>query len=147
MHKSEWTAAALVRLADHLESSDELDEALARFNQVIKQFPQGEHTLEAQWRVHWNDYRQGRFEKAGGGFEDAAREWPRAGELARLLYWAGRAYQRAGDVERADRLYRQVMLGYQNTYYGRRALEHFSEMQGRRSSIASDQRRLPGGHD
>ncbi len=29
------------------------------------------------------------------------------------------------------------MLGYQNTYYGRRALEHLSEMKGRQSSIAT----------
>ena len=134
---SKWTAAALVRLADHHESNDELDEALARYNQVIQQFPQEEHTLDARWRVHWNAYRRGRFEEAGRGFEETARERPRAGELARLLYWAGRAYQEAGELERADALYRQVMLGYQNTYYGRRALEHLSEMQGRRSSIAT----------
>ena len=134
---SKWTAAALVRLADHHESNDELDEALARFNQVMKQFPLGEHTLEARWRVHWNDYRSGRFDEAARGFEESARERPRAGELARLLYWAGRAYQQAGELERADALYRQVMLGYQNSYYGRRALEHLSEMEGRRSSIAT----------
>ena len=133
---SKWTAAALVRLADNHESNDEIDEALARFNQVIKQFPRGEHTIDARWRVHWNAYRRGRFDEAGRGFEETAREWPQARELARLLYFAGRAYQKAGELERADALYRQVMLGYQNTYYGRRALEHLSEMQGRRSSIA-----------
>ena len=133
---SKWTAAALVRLADNHESNDEIDEALARFNQVIKQFPRGEHTIDARWRVHWNAYRRGRFDEAGRGFEETAREWPQARELARLLYFAGRAYQKAGELERADALYRQVMLGYQNTYYGRRALEHLSEMQGRLSSIA-----------
>ncbi len=135
--RSKWTASALMRLADHHASNDEPDEALARFNQVIKQFPQGEHRLDARWHVHWNAYRGGRFEEAGRGFEDTARERPWAGGLARLLYWAGRSYQQAGELERADALYRQVMLGYQNSYYGRRALEHLSEMQGRRSSIAT----------
>ena len=65
---SKWTAAALVRLADHYEENDEIDEALTRFNQVIKQFPQGEHTLDARWRVHWHAYRRGRFEEAGRVF-------------------------------------------------------------------------------
>ena len=65
---SKWTAAALVRLADHYEENDELDEAFTRFNQVIKQFPQGEHTLDARWRVHWHAYRRGRFEEAGRVF-------------------------------------------------------------------------------
>ena len=71
---SKWTAAALVRLADNHESNDEIDEALARFNQVIKQFPRGEHTIDARWRVHWNAYRRGRFDEAGRGFEETARE-------------------------------------------------------------------------
>ncbi|HEY7817184.1 MAG TPA: transglycosylase SLT domain-containing protein, partial [Vicinamibacteria bacterium] len=58
-------------------------------------------------------------------------------ESSKFLYWAGRSYQASGRFDRAEPLYRQVLLGYQNTYYGRRAFEHLSEIQDQRSSLAA----------
>ena len=135
--KSPWTEKAIWSLANHLADDDEYDEALRHYRRLIRQFPQGEQVLDAKWHVHFALFRSGQFEEAGFGLEEAARERPGADELARILYWAGRSYQEAGRFDRADALYHQVLLGYQNSYYGRRAFEHLSQLQGERASMAS----------
>jgi len=135
--ESEWTEAALWSLANHLASNDEPEEALVRYRQIVTQFPRGKHALEANWRLHWESFANGRFEEAGFGFEETAREQPGSDALPRLLYWAGRSYQEAGQFDRGDALFRQVLLGYQNSYYGRRAVEHLAQMHGAHSSVAS----------
>ena len=135
--KSPWTEKAIWSLANHLADDEEHDEALEHYRRLIQQFPQGEHVLDAKWRIHFASFRSGRFEEAGFGLEEAVRERPGADERARILYWAGRSYQEAGRFDRAEGLYHQVLLGYQNSYYGRRAFEHLSQMQGESASMAS----------
>lgn len=135
--KSPWTEKAIWSLANHLADDEEHDEALAHYRRLIQQFPQGDHVLDAKWRVHFASFNSGRFEEAGFGLEEAARERPGADARARILYWAGRSYQEAGRFDRAEGLFHQVLLGFQNSYYGRRAFEHLSQMQGESASMAS----------
>lgn len=132
---SSWTEQALFGLARHYDSEEEVDLALSYYREVAKRFPRGDTALDARWRVLWHTYRSGDVEEAARGFEEAAREQPQADELPRFLYWAGRAYQESRQFERAEGLFRQVLLGYQNTYYGRRAFEHLSQLQGQQASL------------
>lgn len=134
---SPWTEKAIWSLANYLVDEEEVDEALGHYRRLILHFPEGEHVLDAKWRVHFASFRSGQFEEAGFGLEEAARERPGADELPRILYWAGRSYQEAGRFDRADGLFHQVLLGYQNSYYGRRAFEHLAQMQGRDASLAN----------
>jgi soluble lytic murein transglycosylase len=134
---SPWTAKAIWSLANDQRGEDEVDAALANYRRLIEQFPEGEHVLDAKWRVHFESFRSGRFEEAGFGLEEAALEWPGDEGLSRILYWSGRSYQEAGRFDRAEAIYRQVLLGYQNSYYGRRAFERLSQLQGQRSSMVS----------
>ncbi len=127
--KSPFTAQALASLGRFLEDEEAHEEAKVVHERLVRDFPQGEQQLETKWRLFWNAYRGGRFEEAAIDLEEAARETPGADGLGRYLYWAGRAYQESGRLDRADVLFRQVLLGYQNTYYGRRALEHLQQMQ------------------
>ena len=135
--KSPWTEKAIWSLANDLADDDEHDEALGHYRRLMQQFPQGEQVLDAKWHVHFASFNSGQFEEAGFGLEEAARERPGADALARILYWAGRSYQKAGRFDRADALYHQVLLGYQNSYYGRRAFEHLSQLRGENASMAS----------
>jgi soluble lytic murein transglycosylase len=134
---SPWAERGLFSVARHYDSEDEIDLALSYYREVAEKFPRGEHALEARWQVLWHAYRTGNFEEAAAGFEEAAREQPQADELPRFLYWAGRSYQEAGRFDRAEGLFRQVLLGYQNTYYGRRAFEHLSQLHGQQASLAA----------
>jgi soluble lytic murein transglycosylase len=135
--KSPWSEEMLFSLARRHDDEDERDQALVYYRRMLEQFPAGKHVLDAKWHVLWNDFRSGRYADAGFGWEEAAREQPGSEESAKFLYWAGRSYQEAGRFDHAEPLYRQVLLGYQNTYYGRRALEHLSEIHEQRSSLAA----------
>ncbi len=135
--KSPWSEEMLMSLARRHQDEDERDEALSYYRRILTEFPAGKYVLEAKWHVLWDDFRAGRHADAGFGWEEASRERPGSEESAKFVYWAGRSYQEAGRFDRAEPLYRQVLLGYQNTYYGRRALEHLSEIQEQRSSLAA----------
>ena len=135
--RSPWSEEILFSLARCHDDEKEPGQALVYYRRMLAEFPAGKHVLDAKWRVLWDDFRSGRYADAGFGWEEAARERPGSEESAKFLYWAGRSYQEAGRFDRAEPLYRQVLLGYQNTYYGRRALEHLSEIQDQRSSLAA----------
>jgi soluble lytic murein transglycosylase len=135
--KSPWSEEILFSLAQRHDDDDERGQALGYYRRMLAEFPTGKHVLDAKWRVLWEDFRAGRYADAGFGWEEAARERPGSEESSKFLYWAGRSYQASGRFDRAEPLYRQVLLGYQNTYYGRRALEHLSEIQDQRSSLAA----------
>jgi soluble lytic murein transglycosylase len=135
--QSPWSEEMLFSLARQRDDENERDAALGYYRRMLDQFPAGKHFLDAKWRVLWEAFRSGRYADAGFGWEEAARERPGSEESAKFLYWSGRSYQEASRFDRAEPLYRQVLLGYQNTYYGRRALEHLSEIQDQRSSLAA----------
>jgi soluble lytic murein transglycosylase len=134
--KSPWSEEMLLSLARRHQDEDEREAALGYYKRILAEFPAGEHVQEARWHAFWSDFRSGRYAEAGFGLEEASRERPDGEESAKFVYWAGRSYQEAGRFDRAEPLYRQVLLGYQNTYYGRRAFERLSEIQEHKSSLA-----------
>ncbi len=135
--KSPWSERMLFSLARRHDDEGEREEALGYYRRLLAEFPEGKYVLDAKWRVLWDDFRSQRYADAAFGWEETARERPGSEESSKFLYWAGRSYQEAGRFDRAEPLYRQVLLGYQNTYYGRRALEHLSEIRDQRSSLAA----------
>jgi soluble lytic murein transglycosylase len=134
--RSPWSEEMLLSLARRHQDEDEREAALGYYKRILAEFPAGKHVQEARWHAFWSDFRSGRYAEAGFGLEEASRERPDGEESEKFVYWAGRSYQEAGRFDRAEPLYRQVLLGYQNTYYGRRAFEHLSEIQEHKSSLA-----------
>ena len=53
-----------------------------------------------------------------------------------FLYFAGRSRERTGDPDGAAGLYREVFVGYQNSFYGRMAAERLEAM-GRAEDLAN----------
>jgi peptidoglycan lytic transglycosylase len=135
--KSPWSEEALIDLARYHLDQDEKSVAIESYRRAIELFPSGKYFLEAKWHVLWDLYRSGNAADAAFGWEEAARERPGDDDVPRFLYWAGHAYQDAGRSDRAEPIYRQVLLGYQNTYYGRRAFEHLSQIEGQGASLAA----------
>jgi soluble lytic murein transglycosylase len=134
--ESRWAEEALWSLARSHVAEDESVVALKYYERLARDFPQGKYVVDARWRVLWMEYKMGRYPQAAAGFVQTAREHPEAGELSRFLYWGGRSYQALGRPDRAIPLYRQVLLGYANTYYGRRAAEHLARLGGEPPSAA-----------
>jgi len=115
---------ALLSLARHHLIEDEMAEALGYYERLATEFPTGPYADEARWRVLWSLYRQGKYQDAASAFEKAARERPGSPEHARFLFWAARSLEKASGTGEADALYRQVVLGYKNSYYGQQAQLH-----------------------
>lgn len=134
---SRWTEKALYQLATHYDSNEEPERAHAYYLELAQKFPAGELALETKWQLNWDAYRSKNYDEAALGLEEAARENPGSDGLGRVLYWSGRSYQEAGRDDRAESLYRQVLLGYQNSYYGRRAIERLTELEGEAGSLAA----------
>jgi TolA-binding protein len=129
-----WAEEALWSLARFNVVQDDMEQALFYYGRLANEFPEGKYYVQARWRILWDQYRRGRYAPAAEGFEVTAREHPEAEELSRFLYWGARAHQNAGRFGRAEDLYRQVLLGFKNTYYGRRAAEHLTELVGEREA-------------
>ncbi len=129
--KGPWAEEALWSLARYNLVEDDMVQALQYYERLAREFPEGKHYVDAQWRVLWDQYRRGGYAEAARGFELTAREHPQTDELSRFLYWGARAYESSGRSDRAEMLYRQILLGYKNTYYGRQAAEHLARLRGK----------------
>ncbi|MGH9463477.1 MAG: tetratricopeptide repeat protein, partial [Vicinamibacteria bacterium] len=134
---SPWAEKALWNLASDYLDDDQHDAALELLRRLVKEFRNGEHYVDAQWCLLWSQYRQRQYREAAFGFEGVALENPASDELSKFLYWAARSHEGSGQVDRAVALYRQVLLGFKNTYYGRRAEEHLVQLGGVLAPIAA----------
>ena len=110
--------------------------ALPYLARLAEAYPNGQHGLFARWHVLWDRYRNENLDGTAEEFERAARENPGEFMAGQFLYFAGRSLERTGDPEGAARLYREVFVGYQNSFYGRMAAERFEET-GRLEALAS----------
>ncbi len=128
--ESPWAEKSLWSLANYYLDDDQDDTAQQLLRRLVNEFRNGEHYVDAQWHLLWTQYRQEQYREAAFGFEGVAREHPASAQLSKFLYWGARAYEGSGQVDRAVALYRQVLLGFKNTYYGRRAEEHLAQLGG-----------------
>ena len=135
--ESPWAEKSLWSLANYYMDDDQDDTALQLLRRLVNEFRNGEHYVDAQWHLLWTQYRQDQYREAAFGFEGVAREYPASDQLSKFLYWGARSYEGSGQVDRAVALYRQVLLGFKNTYYGRRAEEHLAQLGGVLAPIAA----------
>ena len=110
--------------------------ALPYLARLAEAYPTGQHGPFARWHVLWDRYRNDDLDGTAEEFERAARENPGDFMAGQFLYYAGRSRERTGDPEGAAELYREVFVGYQNSYYGRMAAERLEEM-GRHEDLAN----------
>ena len=127
---------ALYSLARSQLARNDREAALPYLARLAEAYPNGQHGLFARWHVLWDRYRNGYLDGMAEEFERAARENPGAFMAGQFLYFAGRSLEDTGDPEGAARLYREVFVGYQHSFYGRMAAENLEEM-GRREALTS----------
>ena len=127
---------ALYSLARSQLARNDREAALPYLARLAEAYPNGQHGLFARWHVLWDRYRNGNLDGMAEEFERAARENPGAFMAGQFLYFAGRSLEDTGDPEGAARLYREVFVGYQHSFYGRMAAERLEEM-GRREALTS----------
>ncbi len=119
---------ALYSLARSRLADNDREEALPFLQRLADAYRRGPHVLFANWHVLWDRYRNEDFDGLGAELEQTARENPGAFMAGQFLYFAARVRERTGDREGAAGLYREIFLGYQNSFYGRRAAERLAEI-------------------
>lgn len=119
---------ALYSLARSRLADNDREEALPFLARLAEAYQEGEWVLFANWHVLWDRYRNEDFDGLAAAFERVAREHPGQFMAGQFLYFAARAQERTGDRAAAAGLYREVFLGYQNSFYGRQAADRLGEL-------------------
>ncbi len=135
----DFGARALYSLARGRLAQNDREAALPYLQRLAERHPKEPRSLFARWHVLWDRYRSGEFEGTAAAFERAAREHPGDFMAGQFLYFSARSRERTEDSAAAVQLYREVFLGYQNSFYGRRAAERLQQIAGpeaRKSPLA-----------
>lgn len=81
----------LMRLAGLYEQQQSAEQALARFQQVVSEFPQTEYAPEAQIHVGHLRLARGEYNESASAFESVADNWPDTRFAATALQFLNRA--------------------------------------------------------
>jgi soluble lytic murein transglycosylase len=125
-----WGEDALLSLATHYQKDALDNEALPFYRRLVEEYPEGRYADRSAWRTGWGDFRAGRFDDAARVFEWAARTRAVTYFTPGFLYWAGRARQQLGQVERARALYAEAVQRFKRAYHGLRAGEALAGLGG-----------------
>ena len=110
-------APALFLLAD-LATDDGRDEAARQaFAEVGRRYPTSTLAPVALFRAAIIAFAAGSFGAAAREMDALVQRHPRSVEVSAARYWAGRAWDRAGDRERARARWREVMASDPLSYY------------------------------
>jgi soluble lytic murein transglycosylase len=129
-----WAEEALNNLASHYIVRNDDAAADATFREMLEKYATGRYAERAAWKTGWYAYKNGQYAETVRVFESAAARFPRSDYRPSWVYWAGRAHGRLNETALAEERYALVVADYQNTYYGRLALQ--------RLNGAAPQRRL-----
>lgn len=131
-----WAEEALNDLGTYFLRRSDDDSADAVFRELHSRYPKSLHSQRAAWKAGWRAYREDRFEDAIPFFERAAADFPRSDYRPAWLYWAGRAQEAVNGTAAAEPRYALVVADYQNSYYGRLAMERLGPVARTAVSLA-----------
>ncbi|MBU6452642.1 MAG: transglycosylase SLT domain-containing protein [Cyanobacteria bacterium REEB67] len=106
-------------------------EAMPLLARLLQQFPTSEHAPESLWWLFWNQTKNiypgaiaKEKEKALALIklaEQGVTRYPQHRVAARLAFWAGKIYEKLGQIEQAKQQYELAREKYPTNYYGARA--------------------------
>ncbi|MDH3444275.1 MAG: tetratricopeptide repeat protein, partial [Deltaproteobacteria bacterium] len=114
---SSVTDRALFAAGDIYEWLGKKEETIAHYNKIRLRFSQGPVRDDATWRLAWLYYRGGEFPEAYRTFKILASEAQGSALKTAALYWQGRTADKAGDRELAKKIYGEVYIGSEESYY------------------------------
>ena len=118
--QSSWTADALFGAANFYWVNLDRDRAAEFYRRSLGVSPDGKNAYVAEWRLAWIAYMQ-RKPEAADMLEAYVRRYPTSSYVQDALYWLGRAYERAGNVDRARVFYLADANRFPLTYFGEKA--------------------------
>ena len=119
---------ALDELGTYHILADDDARAAEVFTEAYAKFPQGTYAERAAWKAGWWAYRQKNYRETIRIFESAAAGLLRADTRPSWMYWAARAHEQLGERDQALVGYRQTVVAYRNSYYGREAARRMAAL-------------------
>lgn len=115
--KDSSAAQALYLLAD-LSTDDRHDgEARQYYARIVREHPKNRLAAPAAFRAGLIAFADGRLEVAGTEFDSLESRYPNHTEARAALYWSGRAWGAAGDGDRAQARWHEVIARDSASYY------------------------------
>jgi soluble lytic murein transglycosylase len=120
--QSSWTADALFGAGNFYWVNLDRDRAAEFYRRSLSISPDGKNASVAEWRLAWIAYMQ-RKPEAADMLEAFVRRYPASGYVQDALYWLGRSYERAGNLEHARNFYLADANRFPLTYFGEKSAE------------------------
>lgn len=119
--QSSWTGEALFGAGNFYWVNLDRARAADFYRRSLEAAPQGRNASTAEWRIAWIAYLDRKPESADM-LEAYVRRYPLSSYVQDALYWLGRSYERAGNVERARSYYLADANRFPLTYFGERSV-------------------------
>ena len=119
--KSSWAIKGRFFLGKIHEANQEFSQARQQYGFLEKHHGKNEYGQKAAWRLGWLDYREKRYATAVKRFKQNASRRPNGALVDTNLFWMAKALEKAGQAEKAEKIYRQLYTRFPYTYYGIRA--------------------------
>ncbi len=120
--QSSWAGDALFSAGNFYWVNLDRDRAAEFYRRSLDFSPAGKNAYVAEWRLAWIAYMQ-RKPEAADMLEAYVRRYPTSSYVQDALYWLGRAYERAGSIDRARVFYLADANRFPLTYFGEKAAE------------------------
>jgi soluble lytic murein transglycosylase len=120
--QSSWTAEALFGAGNYYWVNMNRPLAADYYRRSLEVSPDGRNAPTAEWRLAWIAYLD-RKPEAADMLEAYVRHYPMASYVQDALYWLGRSYERAGNLEHARNFYLAAANRFPLTYFGAKAAE------------------------
>jgi soluble lytic murein transglycosylase len=115
-----WTADALFGVGNFYWVDLDRARAADFYRRSLEISPDGKNAPTAEWRLAWIAYLD-RKPEAADMLESYVRRFPQASYVQDALYWLGRSYERAGNMEHARNFYLAAANRFPLTYFGAKA--------------------------
>jgi soluble lytic murein transglycosylase len=91
------SAEALFHGARALSRSDQDDEAIRWYREVVAKYPRTDYAAEAQYLTGWLEFNRGRYKEAIGPLEEMLRRYPSSKWMDDALWFLGMSHFLLGD--------------------------------------------------
>ena len=125
--RSKQAADGLFLVADLAHDAGEVEAARGGYRRVLSEHRDSDRAELALMRLSGQAFLEGRYAAAANAWDDYRETFPRGSYWLQASYWAGRAYEEAGNDAVARERYRAVRSREPLSYYSLRASERLGE--------------------
>ena len=134
--QSGWLQEELLSAGNKFLLRNELDKAIAEYDELAQRFPTGKHGASAHWKASWLNYRLNHMQEAKRRFEEQIALFPLSAEVPNALYWRARLAEDDHDFPKARAYYLKLADRFRNYYYANAARDRLRAIKG--DEVADD---------